>query len=60
MPNSRLRSVTAARNDETAMTNPSTSPIMEINPSVDPVTLPENSAENFCSKVKGPDPPTVS
>ncbi len=60
MPNSRRRSVTAARKDETAMTNPRPSPMVEISPRVELVTLPENSAENFCSKVSGPDPPTVS
>lgn len=60
MPNSRLRSCTAARNDDTAITKPSPSPTMEINPRVELVTSPENSAENFCSKVSGPEPPTVS
>ncbi len=34
--------------------------MVEISPRVELVTLPENSAENFCSKVSGPDPPTVS
>ena len=28
--------------------------MVEISPSVELVTLPENSAENFCSKVSGP------
>ena len=34
--------------------------MVEMRPSVELVTLPENSAENFCSKVSGPEPPTVS
>ena len=42
------------------MTNPRPRPIIEIRPSVELVTLPENSAEKFCSKVSGPVPPTVS
>ena len=60
MPNSRLRSCTAARNDDTAITNPRPRPMVEMRPSVELVTLPENRAENFCSKVSGPEPPTVS
>ncbi len=47
MPNSRRRSCTAARKDDTAMMKPSTSPMIEMMPSVELVTLPENSAENF-------------
>ena len=34
--------------------------MVEMRPSVELVTLPENSAENFCSNVSGPEPPTVS
>jgi len=34
--------------------------MVEMRPSVELVTLPENNAENFCSNVSGPEPPTVS
>jgi hypothetical protein len=60
IPNSRRRSCTAARNDETAIMNPSTRPIVDTKPRVDAVTFPANSAENRCSKVSALGPPLVS
>jgi hypothetical protein len=44
----------------TSSASPMPRPMIEIRPSVELVTLPENSAENFCSNVSGPLPPTVS
>jgi hypothetical protein len=60
IPNSRRRSWTEARKDDTAMTKPSTSPIVETTPRADPVTCPAKSAENRCEKGSALDPPTVS
>jgi hypothetical protein len=60
IPNSRLRSCTDARNDETAITKPRTRPMIEIRPRVESVTWPEKALAYFCAKLRAPLPVVVS